>query len=276
MADENYVRLGCTAEACTGVHKAKGYCLRHYRQWQRGGVKTDATNCAHCGDAFRPSVAGNVYCSKRCKLAAWKAANLERFKALPSNQRKVCAIHTGYCARCREPWVGRQPRKYCGPACQPKPPKPPYVSQAPAQKECKTCRAVFCPEFRMGPSAAFCSEDCRKQAAQSYKRASKIKRKAALRGARVETVDPFKVFDRDGWHCQLCGVQTPRAKRGTYEPDAPELDHIIPLSKGGEHSYRNTQCACRRCNGEKGDSIKGQMPRSDGEGGVRSLAPASL
>ena len=42
-------------------------------------------------------------------------------------------------------------------------------------------------------------------------------------------------------------------KRGSYDDDAPELEHVVALSKGGEHSYRNCRCACRACNIIKGD-----------------------
>jgi 5-methylcytosine-specific restriction endonuclease McrA len=31
------------------------------------------------------------------------------------------------------------------------------------------------------------------------------------------------------------------------------VDHLIPTSRGGEHSFQNMVCACRRCNEEKGD-----------------------
>lgn len=90
---------------------------------------------------------------------------------------------------------------------------------------------------------------------KARKKAAKLKR----RGAVVENVNPIEVFERDGWRCQLCGVRTPRKLRGTYNDKAPELDHILPISKGGEHSYVNTQCACRKCNGLKGDVPLGQM-----------------
>jgi 5-methylcytosine-specific restriction endonuclease McrA len=73
-----------------------------------------------------------------------------------------------------------------------------------------------------------------------------------LKGAKIERVDPFVVFERDGWRCQLCFDPTPKEKRGTHEDDAPELDHVVALADGGSHSYVNTQCACRRCNIEKG------------------------
>jgi 5-methylcytosine-specific restriction endonuclease McrA len=31
------------------------------------------------------------------------------------------------------------------------------------------------------------------------------------------------------------------------------IDHIIPLSRGGTHSFSNLTCACRTCNEQKGD-----------------------
>ncbi|WP_369598523.1 HNH endonuclease [Sinorhizobium meliloti] len=80
-----------------------------------------------------------------------------------------------------------------------------------------------------------------------------------LRAAYVERVDPIKVFDRDKWKCQICGVKTPRKLRGTMDDRAPELDHVMPLSLGGAHSYMNTQCACRKCNREKSDTLPAQI-----------------
>jgi 5-methylcytosine-specific restriction endonuclease McrA len=69
------------------------------------------------------------------------------------------------------------------------------------------------------------------------------------------------VFERDGWRCQMCGEHTPRRSMGSCEPCAPELDHRVPISKGGGHLWANVQCLCRACNGRKGASlIVGQMP----------------
>ena len=47
------------------------------------------------------------------------------------------------------------------------------------------------------------------------------------------------VFARDGWVCQYCGVQ------------AENVDHVVPKSRGGEHSWENVVAACRRCNSKK-------------------------
>jgi hypothetical protein len=75
-------------------------------------------------------------------------------------------------------------------------------------------------------------------------------------------VTPEKVFLRDGYHCQLCGCATPKRLRGTYKPNAPELDHIIPINaKGGSpgHAWNNVQCACRKCNIRKSAKPLGQL-----------------
>ncbi|WP_374001136.1 HNH endonuclease [Massilia sp. CFBP 13647] len=125
------------------------------------------------------------------------------------------------------------------------------------QIACEECQCEFCPLYGLG-STTLCAP-CAEQRSRAQKRANRLKRKAVQRGATAEPVDPFKVFDRDGWRCKLCGVRTPKEKRGTYDDRAPELDHIIPLSVGGEHSYRNTQCACRKCNAEKSDRPLGQL-----------------
>jgi 5-methylcytosine-specific restriction endonuclease McrA len=46
-------------------------------------------------------------------------------------------------------------------------------------------------------------------------------------------------------------VDTPKTLSGTCDRNAPELDHIVPVSRGGLHTYENTQCLCRSCNGWK-------------------------
>ena len=74
---------------------------------------------------------------------------------------------------------------------------------------------------------------------------------------RIENVNPMRVFKRDKWKCQGCGIKT--QKKYTLMDSAAEMDHIIPLSKGGEHSYLNTQTLCRKCNQEKSNKIEGQL-----------------
>lgn len=83
-------------------------------------------------------------------------------------------------------------------------------------------------------------------------RAVRHSRRAKLKGAFVEEVRPLVVFKRDRWICQICHHRVDRTLDGRTDPMGPTLDHIIPLAKGGLHSYANCQLAHRRCNSLKG------------------------
>lgn len=89
---------------------------------------------------------------------------------------------------------------------------------------------------------------------------SSSKRKALKRGVTVEDFNSQEIFKRDGYICQSCGCKT-RPSFNRFHPKRPELDHIIPLSLGGEHSKRNTQCLCRHCNATKYNTGTGDQMR---------------
>ena len=57
----------------------------------------------------------------------------------------------------------------------------------------------------------------------------------------------FYIYQRDGYRCRKCGVSQRYARL--------EVDHIIPIAKGGKSTYNNLQTLCHRCNVEKGDSF---------------------
>ena len=82
---------------------------------------------------------------------------------------------------------------------------------------------------------------------------SRHKYRALKAGATVEKFTPQEVFDRDRYICQSCGIKTRPDYKNQYHPKYPNLDHIIPLSVGGDHSKKNTQCLCYKCNLEKGN-----------------------
>jgi 5-methylcytosine-specific restriction endonuclease McrA len=111
--------------------------------------------------------------------------------------------------------------------------------------------------YLFGRKKLYCSNGCRKQSPRTKagQRKHKAKRKAIEKGATTKPFDPIMVLERDGWKCKMCGIDTPKEKRGSYDLNAPEVDHIHPISKGGEHSMENTQCLCRRCNASKGNKI---------------------
>lgn len=226
MADGEYRRLGCAAIGC----------------------KSPLTGKA------------TMYCTNRCKVATWKDKNPQRARELrrreQPKQPTVSYYYADHCKQCGAAFGARRQRAFCTPICESRwHYSTTWESTAPDVRICTSCGSNFANRPHKTRPTDFCSEPCRRAAI----RAQKLRRKCQERAATVETVNPIKVFTRDHWRCQLCGVKTPQAKRGTYDDDAPELDHIVPLARGGEHSYRNTQCACRRCNGAKGDRPLGQL-----------------
>ena len=77
------------------------------------------------------------------------------------------------------------------------------------------------------------------------------KRRALKKGAKTQDFSPIEILKRDGYRCQICHKKTRPDYKNPNHPLYPNLDHIIPLSKGGEHSRLNTQCLCHQCNTEK-------------------------
>ncbi len=51
------------------------------------------------------------------------------------------------------------------------------------------------------------------------------------------------ILRRDGHRCMYCG-------RGDL---TLTIDHVMPISRGGEDSWENLVCACVKCNNRKGD-----------------------
>lgn len=141
-------------------------------------------------------------------------------------------------------------------------------------KRCSCCFNLFVFTIKMGMHKDLCSDKCKKQKYKESNKKSRTKSRAngfrndkdrthrsraKRHGVVYEPINVFKVFDRDKWKCHLCGVKTPKEKRGTIELNAPELDHIITFAEGGDHTYNNVACCCRKCNADKNSKSKGQI-----------------
>jgi 5-methylcytosine-specific restriction endonuclease McrA len=88
------------------------------------------------------------------------------------------------------------------------------------------------------------------------KNLGKFAQKEANRRARkrqywVENVDRDVLFERDGGICGIC-------KRPVDSAEF-DIDHVIPISRGGEHSYSNTQVAHPLCNGRKKNKLQSEL-----------------
>ena len=57
-----------------------------------------------------------------------------------------------------------------------------------------------------------------------------------------------EIFIRDNYTCQYCGRQTHDLT----------IDHVIPRSRGGPHTWENLVSACKACNHRKGGKLLGE------------------
>jgi 5-methylcytosine-specific restriction endonuclease McrA len=250
------VRKYCSA-ACVGVAFSGPHGPRRRPRPLR--------ECYQCGDSFRFTKKGGrigKFCSRRCSFESMRFVKIAR-RATELCQRAWGPKPKSRCIGCdREFEQGPRKRRCCGNGCRKAVEREKQRASDMARHSricvCSMCGDRFAPAYgdkrRDG-----CGEACLRALRANRRRTQKARRRARKRGVHAETVDPFRVFRRDGWRCRLCGVKTPRKLRGTTHDCAPELDHVIPLSKGGPHSYDNVQTACRRCNGVKGDAVAGQV-----------------
>lgn len=245
----------CCSLSCSSTLKArrKGLTIRLRHAF-----------CVECGKEFRPNpraLTAGRFCSRehayafrsrtaeiarwirslgdenRLRAQQWRQANAPPVYVFQGPVRPISGHGSiGKCIQCRTQYVRtRERQRLCSPACE-------AVVAERVEQASKEARR----DWRKTPKG------------RAHKKLYKtLRRRREL--TVFEAIDPIAVFERDKWTCQICRVKTPRARRGTNEPNAPELDHIIPLAKGGSHTWINLQCACRRCNGAKGDRPMGQL-----------------
>lgn len=280
------MRKACENCAKTGERKTKGLCTECHKisrgqlklDWKRRKkeialtiprltslIKTIPTSkCKMCEKEYKPKTSDRkTFCSRRCSFD-W-VTGLGKLKSISfSVVRRKCIIchdwfseHRKGADTCQSIQCVDQKNKTMYQKYAQEQRRKAVSEYTPREFSCAECSKHVVTSYG-DTIAKFCSITCGKR---HMKRNAKARRRAYVNGSSVvESVDPFKVFDRDGWRCQICMAKTPRSKRGSLHDRAPELDHILPLSKGGDHSYANTQCACRKCNGLKGDKIYGQIP----------------
>lgn len=231
--------------------------------------------CPWCEVRFSALRPDKMFCTEPCKRLHWRSRNPERVAVFRARSSLVEAAKRASKPREREPkpkstsihrcgcgryiWLRRKKCLPCASA--------PQVCVVP----CKKCGKSF--ERITGSSARFCSAQCRSTVLDATKKAGRANarlkhgkdthRKRAKRyGVKYEQVWRSKVFERDGWNCQICGKPTRRDKVKSHDhPLAPTLDHRVPFALGGNHTYENVQCAHRQCNASKGARhATGQLP----------------
>lgn len=114
-------------------------------------------------------------------------------------------------------------------------------------KVCLTCGTAFHPDHG---GRDYCSDDCRRKA-------NNRRREARKRGQR-RTIQLEQVFQKDGGRCYICGescdFEDYQIINGAFVVGStyPTVEHVIPMSLGGDDSWENVRLACHYCNTVKG------------------------
>jgi 5-methylcytosine-specific restriction endonuclease McrA len=96
-------------------------------------------------------------------------------------------------------------------------------------KECQLCKKEFTPNSH---NQKYCCKECLEKSNKNVVNGSKL-----------------VIFLRDGFTCIYCG-------RSSIEDGVRlHIDHIIPVSKGGEDVASNLITSCEQCNVQKGTKI---------------------
>lgn len=165
----------------------------------------------------------------------------------------------------RLPGPGRL-RRFCSSACKDK-----RDDRELLPADCATCGKSFLPRRTCRTAKAmgrglYCSVACRPQAGgrkiyatpAEAKRAAGHRYRARKRGVGFERFTCREIHERDGWRCGLCSGPVNKRLKAPH-PMRASVDHIVPLSKGGDHTRRNVQSSHWLCNSRKSNGAGGQL-----------------
>lgn len=123
------------------------------------------------------------------------------------------------------------------------------------ERECVECgKAFYCLD---SSNQKTCSKEC------SKRHSNRSKDKRIPKEQIIDSdITLSKLYKRDKGICYICNTECDFnswaiSKTGNKYPGDkyPEIEHVIPISRGGMHSWENVRLACRRCNAEKSDNI---------------------
>lgn len=221
----------------------------HYRTAEEPGHlcldcrrKRSMANCIYCGKEFkkhpgRRTEPAQKYCSATCQYADCQRVRRERY----GTPKLTCAYCGGEFYR-----IGGKKAttgvRYCSQACHRR-----------AKLDAKWLKwdgriteldwhQCECGRWLCRPGVEAC-KPCESDARKARARAKvKLRHQKETNG-----LVPELVFERDGWRCGLCHKKVDHRLRYPH-PKSASVDHIVPLSQGGTHTYANVHCAHLRCN----------------------------
>lgn len=208
----------CEIDGCSQNHRAKGLCSTHYNNKFNPDRHTTARRCERCDHTYTSTRSNGRYCSLACRDDARTQATRQ-------------LVHVGPSLRCDVP--SRHPSR------TPKPEKTWWTFVI--QGRCRWCGQSFTGLTASTRNlSAYCSTRCQRNSSK-YRRGRFV----------VTESQRTRIYERDGWTCQICG-NTAATEYRHDDPMSPTLDHIVPRSKGGPDTDENLRLAHAVCNSHRG------------------------
>lgn len=206
---------------------------------------------------------GAKYCSRRCKKRAANHAQRTR-EGRDTVPLDAPVVRQFDCAQCGKACikgenVAHHASRFCGYDCK-SAWHYGHVEAPRLRRECaarrleRAARGAHSSDVIYGCQCAECGQPflARKARATAYcsracaRKAHARRRRAAGR----QRIGLHEIAARDGWRCGICRKAVKQG-RVVPHPQAPTLDHIVPIALGGQHERENLQLAHFICNSRK-------------------------
>lgn len=173
------------------------------------------------------------YCSRSCRQYLYNESYKERLVTA-----RIAEKNSQRCHICDGP-LGFHRSRYCSPKCAS---RAKNISQM-APLKTGTCLVCFV-TFQSKWPRKYCSARCKSARWNLLRRT----RKRGRLGTADRDITIVVVARRDSWRCWLCRRKVKPLASGAARAS---IDHLIPLSGGGEHIWSNVRLAHMGCNSRK-------------------------
>ena len=239
--------------------------------------------CEVCGADYRPTYGEQRTCGRACGVALrrheygtcgstplcgqasevlWASCVVCQSAFIVRRRKRHCErpITAQQCPECGSTIVGYR-RKYCTKACCRRAwrrhrrhtqrvalalvPKTDWRTQP----RTRHSHCLECGDLLAGKQGKWCSDACRDRAYDRHAR--HLARTAPYCDPTEPLFTTREIAERDGWRCHIC--------RRKVSAEQATIDHLIPVTDGGQHVRSNVSLAHHHCNSIRSDSGAAQL-----------------